>query len=283
MSKLLCIEIIADDTQLDVIISILFQYIPYGWEEESLSTGETILRIHCDNSEVKHTVCNKLQSVFPNIKIHVKEVPIQDWSIAWRDFFTPVIADQFLILPPWLLDTTPKSDQQIIVIEPKCAFGTGHHATTVLCLESISHCAKKGYLQPGMRFFDLGTGTGILGIACSLLGLTGIGADIDPIAISNASENIALNKVESQMVITEAGVEAGLGESFNLIVANILAEPLKCLALDLIELLAPSGNLILSGLLDYQADDVEAAYSKLGKAQRVISGEWVALIWNRQG
>lgn len=281
MSKLLCIEIIAEDTQLDVIISILFQYIPYGWEEESLSTGEIILRIHCDNYEVKHTVCNKLQCVFPNIKIHVKEVPIQDWSIAWRDFFTPVTADQFLILPPWLVDTTPKREQQIIVIEPKCAFGTGHHATTVLCLEAISLCAKKGYLQPGMRFFDLGTGTGILGIACSLLGLTGIGADIDPIAISNASENIALNKVESKMVITEGGVEAGVGEYFNLIVANILAEPLKCLALDIIKLLAPYGNLILSGLLDYQADDVEAAYSKLGKAQRVVSGEWVALIWNR--
>lgn len=281
MSKLLCIEIISDDTQLDIVISILFQYIPYGWEEESLSTGETILRIYCDNPEVKHTVCNKLQGIFPNIKIHIKEVPIQDWSIAWRDFFTPVRADQFLILPPWLLGTIPESDQQIIVIEPKCAFGTGHHATTVLCLEAISHCAKKGYLQPGMRFFDLGTGTGILGIACSLLGLTGIGADIDPIAISNASENVALNKVESQMVITEAGVEAGLGESFNLIVANILAEPLKCLALNLIELLAPSGNLILSGLLDSQIDDVEAAYSKLGKAQRVVSGEWVALIWNR--
>lgn len=280
MSNLNCIEIFVKDTELEVVIGTLFQHIPYGWEEESLLTGETLFRIHCESHEVIDTICSELQSISPSIDLKIKKVPVQDWSIAWRDFFTPVTAGQFLILPPWLLETTSKNNQHIVVIEPKCAFGTGHHATTVLCLEAISLCLEKGYIQPGMRFFDLGTGTGILGIACSLVGLSGIGADIDPIATSNALENIQLNKIEEQMTVVEAGVEIAAGEHFDLVIANILAEPLKCLSSELMKLLTPRGSLILSGLLDYQENEVEAAYSKLGKAQRFVLGEWVTLIWN---
>ena len=166
-----------------------------------------------------------------------------------------------------------------IIIEPKSAFGTGHHNTTVLCLEAITELLASGRLKAGQRFFDVGTGSGILGIACCLNGLAGLGSDIDPVAVDNALENVVINKVADDFRIVPGSAEAGEGEQFDLVVANILAGPLRELAPALIARMKPGACLVLSGLLDVQADAVEAAYAELGKARRVQSGDWVALVW----
>ena len=91
-----------------------------------------------------------------------------------------------------------------IIIEPKSAFGTGHHNTTVLCLEAITELLASGRLKAGQRFFDVGTGSGILGIACCLNGLAGLGSDIDPVAVDNALENVVINKVADDFRIVRA-------------------------------------------------------------------------------
>lgn len=166
-----------------------------------------------------------------------------------------------MVLPPWLLDTTPLEGRKPIVIEPKSAFGTGHHNTTVLCLDAITQLTESGRLKPGMRFFDVGTGTGILGIACCFGGMTGLGSDIDPVAVDNALENVGINKVADAFRIVPGSAEAGAGERFDLVVANILAGPLRELAPQIMECMKPGGCLVLSGLLDVQADAVEDAYA----------------------
>ena len=102
----------------------------------------------------------------------------------------------------------------------------------------------------------MGTGSGILGIACCLNGLTGLGSDIDPVAVDNALENVAINKVADGFRIVPGSAEAGEGERFDLVVANILAGPLRELAPALMARMKPGACLVLSGLLDLQADAV---------------------------
>ena len=98
-------------------------------------------------------------------------------------------------------------------------------------------------------------------------------------AVDNALENVVINKVADDFRIVPGSAEAGEGEQFDLVVANILAGPLRELAPALIARMKPGACLVLSGLLDVQADAVEAAYAELGKARRVQSGDWVALVW----
>lgn len=280
-ADLVRLDITVEETQVDNVTGILVRTISYGWEEESLPTGETLFRIYCDNAIVLEQLTGTVRASVPEASLVQTSVPRQDWTVAWRAFFTPVTAGTFLVLPPWLQESTPLEGHLPIVIEPKSAFGTGHHNTTVLCLEAITKLHEAERIKAGMTFFDVGTGSGILGIACSLLGLSGLGSDIDPVAVDNALENVVINKVDNQFAISAGSAEAGEGQTFDLVLANILAGPLKELAPELLCRLKPGGCLVLSGLLDIQAGTVEAAYAPtLGPAQRLISGDWVALVWS---
>lgn len=274
------LDILADEEQYDTVTGLLVRIVSYGWEEDSLPTGETRFRVHCDNAIVRENLLSALRAWLPGLEVEESAVPRQDWTVAWREFFTPVRAGRFLVLPPWLVASTPAEGRQAIVIEPKSAFGTGHHNTTVLCLEAITGLLDSGRLAAGQRFFDVGTGSGILGIACCLNGLSGLGSDIDPVAVDNALENVVINKVADAFRILPGSAEAGEGEAFDLVIANILAGPLRELAPALMARMKPGGCLVLSGLLDVQADAVEAAYAPLGPARRVLSGDWVALVWD---
>lgn len=258
---LIRLDIVVDEEQYDTVAGLLVRNISYGWEEDSLPTGETRFRVHCDNAIVQENLLSALRAWLPGLDVEQSSVPRQDWTVAWREFFTPVRAGQFIVLPPWLLESTPPEGRKPIVIEPKSAFGTGHHNTTVLCLEAITELLASGRLKAGQRFFDVGTGSGILGIACCLNGLTGLGSDIDPVAVDNALENVAINKVADGFRIVPGSAEAGEGERFDLVVANILAGPLRELAPALMARMKPGACLVLSGLLDVQADAVEAAYA----------------------
>ena len=138
----------------------------------------------------------------------------------------------------------------------------------------------QGRIASGQTFLDLGTGSGVLGIACCKSGLSGLGLDIDPLAVDNALENRELNQV-SGFDAALGGIEAAVGHSFDLVLANILARPLMELAPAVAAARKPHGCLVLSGLLEIQADGVEAAYKAQGlpTARRVIEGEWCALVW----
>ena len=144
----------------------------------------------------------------------------------------------------------------------------------------LSSLLDAGRLRAGQTFLDLGTGSGVLGIACCKSGLRGLGLDIDPLAVENAEENRARNAVPG-LDLGLGGVEAAEGHTYDLILANILARPLTEMAPDLVRRLTPGGCLVLSGLLDIQADGVTAAYAAQGlPAPRQVAREsWRALIW----
>ena len=218
------------------------------------------------------------------VKAALSELEETDWLAAWRQFFTPVCCgNHFVVLPPWLADTQDFPGRTPILIEPKSAFGTGHHATTALCLRVVSDLLEAGRLQEGQHFLDLGTGSGVLGIGCCKFGLTGEGLDIDPLAVDNAVENRALNAIAPEnFTVAEDSIGAVTGKQFDLVLANILARPLTEMAADIVRVCRPGGCLVLSGLLEIQADGVTAAYKAQGlpEPRRIIDGEWAALVWD---
>ena len=281
MNTLIRYDITVQEEDAETLAGVLALSVPFGWEEQSLPTGETRARVHCGNREFMDSLAAEVRRMLPQAQLDESTVPEEDWNEAWREFFTPIACGQrFVVLPPWLRESTDMQGRIPIVIEPKSAFGTGHHATTALCLTVVSDLLDSGRIRPGMNFLDLGTGSGILALGCCLSGLTGTGTDIDPLAVENALENSVINKVQGFEVLP-GSVEAVAGRRFDVVLANILAQPLKDLAPQMVALMGQGGCLVLSGLLVIQADGVEAAYTAQGlaPARRVVEGEWAALVW----
>jgi ribosomal protein L11 methyltransferase len=236
--------------------------------------------VHCDDPAFLQGVADRVRSLAPNVEAALDEVPATDWLAAWKVFFEPVsCGGRFVVLPPWRADEEGFEGRTRVLVEPGGAFGTGHHATTALVLAAISDLLDAGGITPQDRFLDLGTGSGILAIACCTQGLQGLALDVDPVAVDNARANAALNGVTG-LRVESGSLELAQGP-YDLVLANILAGPLIAMAADIVALLAADGRLVLSGILSRQAGEVEAAYGRqgLGPARIVTEGEWVALVW----
>ena len=278
------LEIVVAESDYDCATGLLALEVPFGWEEQSLPTGETRFRVHCEQKDFLERLQQLLKQTVPAAESALSELEETDWLAAWRQFFTPVCCgNHFVVLPPWLADTQDFPGRTPILIEPKSAFGTGHHATTALCLRVVSDLLEAGRLQQGQHFLDLGTGSGVLGIGCCKFGLTGEGLDIDPLPVDNAVENRALNAITPEnFTVAEGSIGAVAGKQFDLVLANILARPLTEMAADIVRACRPGGCLVLSGLLEIQADGVTAAYKAQGlpEPRRIIDGEWAALVWD---
>ncbi len=291
MAELNQLEIIVEQEQGELLAAFLALRVVQGWAEETLPTGEILCRVHSDNPEFCAELSAELAQNFPTAELRRGKVENVDWLSAWKDFFTPVEGGKlFMVLAPWMKAEKAAAlaeGRKVITIEPKNAFGTGHHATTALCLKAISDLAEQGEIKPGMRFFDLGTGSGILGLGAALLGLKGLGLDIDLPSVENALENREINRVEAANFpirrgsLADLDAAAGEREPYDLVLANILADPLKDMAAELALLVRKGGKLVLAGLLNIQANGVEQAYMAAGmpKAERYVNDEWTALIF----
>lgn len=281
MADLIRLDITVAEDDVDIATMIMAQQLAYGWEEDTLPTGEQHFRVHIEHAGMLQTFLAELNARLPEAEIERTEVPQQDWTVAWRDFFTPVkVGSRFMVIAPWMEEDVDLEGRTSIVIEPKTAFGTGHHPTTALCLACVSDLADAGRFREGMRYFDIGTGSGILSIGCAKMGLTGMAVDIDVLAVENTEENKIINGVVDAVEVAEGSADY-TEEKFDVVLANILAEPLKMLCPDILARRKEDGCLVLSGLLESQADSVEAVYREAGmpEARRVIQGEWAALIW----
>jgi ribosomal protein L11 methyltransferase len=278
---------LSDDPKdfLEELTVFLSSHAPQGWEELPSPDGGLILRVHLEDHPLAENLARDLRRLWPEIGINEETIEREDWGAAWMEFFTPIeIGGRFEIVPPWLAESDHHG-REAIVIEPKMAFGTGHHPTTALCLESLALLAGDGGLAPGGRFLDLGTGTGILGIGLCKLGLTGIGLDIDPQAVSCAAENAKANAVADRFALAVGSLPClPAGARFDIVVANILAGPLRDMAGELAGRLGPGAPLVLSGILTDQAPAVIEAYTSLGFGAPVERrlDEWSALIFRSE-
>lgn len=201
-------------------------------------------------------------------------IPEKDWNEVWMSHFAPIeVSPRLWVCPSWRLGEAPP-DAKVLVLDPGMAFGTGTHATTSLCMVALDAILEA---RPGLEVLDVGTGSGILAIAAKLLGAgRTVATDNDPVAVSVARENTELNKVEVELSTRDVGAIAG---RFPLVIANIMAGTLKALSAPLVDKLADGGEILLSGILDFQADDVEATFTARGlvPVSRREQDEWVLL------
>jgi ribosomal protein L11 methyltransferase len=210
--------------------------------------------------------------------------PLDDpgWATAWREHFRPrPVGRTFTIAPPW--DATGEPGRRTIVIEPGRAFGTGQHATTAGCLERLEEALAER--QPS-RALDLGTGSGILAIAAACLGVADVLAiDDDPDAVENARVNAGRNGVAARVRCLLADALALDAAPAPLVLANLLAPLHRRLADRYTSLVTSGGTLILGGILDGEAEDVETHVAARGFAPvaRLAREGWSTLELRRSG
>lgn len=195
-----------------------------------------------------------------------------DWVRLTQAQFEPIDIDgQLLICPSWHAGAAT-GHRVVLQMDPGLAFGTGSHPTTRLCLQwLVEH-------RPAGRVIDYGCGSGILAIAAAKLGARSVSAiDIDPQALTATAANATANRVDIDLRGAEAQ-SLGLIEPGDLLIANILAAPLKLLAPTLCAMVAPGGRLLLSGVLERQAEDVANCYMSQLPVQVIAQRDgWVAL------
>ncbi len=201
--------------------------------------------------------------------MEIRAIAEQDWVRLTQSQFEPIqISPRLWIVPTW--HEPPDASALVIRLDPGLAFGTGSHPTTHLCLRWLD-----AHLPPQATVIDYGCGSGILGIAAAKLGARAVcGLDIDPQAVIATAQNAAANAVAMPV----QGADAAMPSPADVVVANILTNPLKVLAPTLCALVKPGGQLVLSGILESQADDVIAAYAPMLplKLHAALDG-WVCL------
>lgn len=226
-----------------------------------------------ENSEIKtltQTISAELN--IPADSIEHEHIADQNWETAWMEDFEPMqFGEKLWICPSWL--QPPEKDAVNLMLDPGLAFGSGTHETTSMCMEYLDR-------QPptDLQVLDYGCGSGVLSLAASLLGASHItGVDIDPQAILAANENARKNNIDSSKFNFYL-VEELSAMQVDLLLANILSDTLISLASELTQLVKTGGTIILSGILEYQTEEIVNTYSHWFEINEVCNqGEWVMI------
>ncbi len=206
----------------------------------------------------------------------------EDWEKAWQVHFKAKrLTDRFVVKPPWE-DYTPQSGELVLTIYPGMAFGTGRHPSTWLCLRALEELAQEWLPEATPLVLDVGTGTGILGLAAARLGATVLAIDIDPEAVAAARQNIMLNRLQDRVRVEDVPLTS-LRQQFDLILANLTAADLRGLAESLAGRLLPGGHLIISGFLQGDLEALQDIFQRQGLTPRQTQHQetWTMLLLQR--
>ena len=236
------------------------------------SIAVALLEEHVDVGAVLSAAATLAQRPVPT-QYQIETVADQDWVRLTQAQFDPIpISPRLWIVPTW--HDAPDAEAINLKLDPGLAFGTGSHPTTRLCLRWLDD-----HIRGGESLLDYGCGSGILAIAASKLGATEVvGVDIDPQAITASHDNAALNAVSARFCLPDALAEA----QYDMVVANILTNPLKAMAPMLAGRVRRGGQLVLSGILVAQAQDVMDVYAPWCAFEAPVADEgWVRLVGQR--
>ncbi|MBQ9619150.1 MAG: 50S ribosomal protein L11 methyltransferase [Neisseriaceae bacterium] len=204
-----------------------------------------------DIEQIIQAACEDIQISVPSYQI--TEIPEQDWVRITQAQFDPIrISERLWIVPSW--HDAPDEQAINLKLDPGLAFGTGSHPTTRLCLQWLDQ-----HMTSGQTVLDYGCGSGILAIAALKLGAKSAdGVDIDPQAVEAAQANAQTNNVEASFRLPES-VDT---QTYDIVLANILANPLRLLGELLASHVKTGGSIVLSGILESQAEEISEIYSQ---------------------
>ncbi len=214
-------------------------------------------------------------------EITLRTVEDSGWAEAWKAYFKPIrVGRHFVVKPSWETWDAQPGDR-VIELDPGMAFGSGTHPTTRVCLQLL-----EVIVLPGDRVLDWGTGSGILSVGAALLGAKEIVAvDLDPTAVSVTQENARLNGITERLVTYAASIEdVPRQPPFDLVIANIVADPIIAGAAEIRAHLREGGHALLSGIIDRREAEVLAAVKDAGLTVLRIEHEeegWRALVVRR--
>ncbi len=225
-------------------------------------------------SEIMHVLNERMSIANVPFEVKTEGVNQQDWEKGWKAYYHPIeIGERLAIVPSWEEYNTNRAK---ILLDPGMAFGTGTHETTALCLEILDKT-----ITGQEEVLDIGTGSGILGIAAVKLGAKSAkGVDIDPMCVKVANENATLNNVQNKFIAEKGDLSGEISDKYDVICANIVANAIIQLAPNIAPLLKENGIFMASGIIDTRCDEVvlEIQKAKLKVQQIMHDNGWVALI-----
>ncbi len=241
--------------------------------------GETRIKVYVSDNEAGHDMLQAIRAslaalaardtahAFGRLTVELAGMSEEDWANNWKQYYKPTpVGDKILIRPEW--EEIGKTNRVVFTINPGMSFGTGTHASTQLCIESLEKRVRRGD-----SVLDLGCGSGILSIIALLLGADhAVAVDIDPNAADIACENAAKNNIGSDRyhtyagdVLSDSALRARIGaERYDVVLANIVADVIVPLAPYAAEVIRPGGTFITSGIIDERAEEVMAALGQAG-------------------
>jgi len=260
-----------DNSFVDVIADYILNIYDEGVE---LGEGQIIVRSESDLTFVKDALVSLAENLDDPIEMqyNLEEKENVDWIKTYQDSVQPIEAGKFYIFPSWY---EPKEAFINIKIDPALAFGSGHHATTFSCLEAIST-----FVDEKKSVIDVGCGSGILGLACKKLGASVELCDTDPLSVESCKENFELNE-EHYDKLWEGSIDKS-NNTYDVVIANIIADVLRFIAKDLKSACKEDGLLILSGILDKKEDMVVESFKELTLVKRTLKDEWVTLVYKKE-
>jgi ribosomal protein L11 methyltransferase len=254
----------------DLLYAELDDFEPIAIHEHEAADG---WRVFFRDPAQRDAACRALAAMADGwmLRVHAIDVEDEDWARRSQAGLKAIRAGRITVAPPWDVPDVSPAGGILIIIEPSMGFGTGHHATTRLCLELLEAAAVES-----RRVIDVGTGSGVLAIAAWKLGASGVVAiDNDPDALINARENLERNGAASGVDIRQADLSALTLAPADVVTANLTGAVLQKYADPLRRLVAPGGTLIVSGFSPEERGEVTAALG--GRADRQVSeGEWAA-------
>jgi len=298
------VSLVVDGELAEAVADVLARFAPNGVmteqgvkyteaEDAGTPTGPITVRAYLEMNDWIEETRHKLEEslyylgmIQPVPAPVYRQVADQNWMEAWKQHYKPIrVGQRLLILPAWM--ASPEPDRIAIRIDPGMAFGTGTHPTTQLCLELMERAFATRH--PSL-VIDIGCGSGILSIAAIKLGaMSALGVDIDAESLRNARENASNNQLGDELILGLGSVQNVLEGRFAfrkapLVVANILAPVIiRLFDAGLAELIEENGVIILSGILEEQAQSVTEAGQARGlnlNEYRQIN-DWVALSLSR--